>query len=73
MKSGRRKEPWIQNPATHPRRAVCLRVAAHFLDVDERTLRSRLESGALPATRDGKVYRISVDDLVRYHDERENA
>lgn len=73
MKSGRRKEPWIQNPATHPRRRVCLRVAAHFLDVDERTLRSRVESGAIEAQRDGKVYRISVDELVRYHDQREKV
>ena len=34
MKSGRRKEPFIENPATHPRRQVCLRVAARFLGID---------------------------------------
>lgn len=67
MKSTRRPEPRIQDPATHPRRVVCLRVAAAFLEINERTLRARIESGAIDARRDGKVYRISVDALVRYY------
>lgn len=66
MKSGRRKEPFIEDPTTHPRRQVCLRVAAHFVGVDERTLRARIESGAIEAVRDGKVYRIHVEELIRY-------
>jgi excisionase family DNA binding protein len=70
MKGGRRKEPHIVDPLTHPRRSVCLRVAARYLGVDERTLRARVESGAIEARRDGKVYRIEVDDLVRYNERR---
>ncbi len=66
MKSNRRPEPRIQDPATHPRRSVCLRVAADFLQINERTLRARIEAGVIEARRDGKVYRISVDALVRY-------
>jgi excisionase family DNA binding protein len=66
MKGYRRAEPRIVDPKTHPRRVVCLRVAADYLDMDERTLRARIEAGTLRARRDGKLYRIAVDDLIRY-------
>lgn len=69
MRHSRRPEPRIVDPSTHPRRLVCLRVAAAYLDLDERTLRARLESGAIEAQRDGKVYRIAVDALVRYREQ----
>jgi excisionase family DNA binding protein len=66
----RRMEPRIVDPATHPRRAVCLQVAAEFLEVDARTVRARIESGELAAERDGKVYRIAVAALVAYRRRR---
>lgn len=66
MRGHRRAEPRIVDPATHPRRDVCLRVGAIYLAMDERTLRARIEAGAIAARRDGKVYRINVDELVRY-------
>lgn len=73
MKGTRRPAPRIVDPATHPQRAVCLRVAAHFLDLDERTLRARIESGVIPARRDGKVYKIAIEALVRYSEQQAQA
>jgi len=49
---------------------VCLAVAAEFLDMDERSLRARIEEGKLPVIRDGKVYRIAIVDLIAYTEER---
>lgn len=69
----RRAEPRIVDPATHPRRSVCLRVAAEFLEIDERTLRARIEDGKLDAFRDGKVYRIALPDLVAYRSARQDC
>jgi excisionase family DNA binding protein len=45
---------------------VCLRVAADYLEMDERTLKNRIDGGELDAYRDGKVYRIAVATLVAY-------
>jgi excisionase family DNA binding protein len=56
----------IVDPATHPDRTVCLAVAADYLGLDHRTVRARIESGELHAWKDGKVYGIAVEDLVRY-------
>lgn len=69
----RRAEPRIVDPATHPRREVGLRVAAEYLGLDERTVRARIEEGRLPAYRDGKVYSISIADLVQYDRRRRAA
>jgi hypothetical protein len=66
MKRGRRAETRLTDPATHPRRTVCLRVAADYLEMDERTLKNRIDVGELDAYRDGKVYRIAVATLVAY-------
>lgn len=66
MRSGRRPEPRIVDPATHPTPDVCLRVAAAFLRCDTRTLRRRILDGHLTAYRDGAVYRISVRALAEY-------
>jgi excisionase family DNA binding protein len=56
----------IVDPVTHPDRVVCLEVAAEFLGLDARTVRSRIESGELVALVDGKVYRIELGDLLAY-------
>lgn len=65
-KKSRSPEPRIVDPATHPKSSVCLSVAAEFLELDERTVRARIESGELKALRDGKVYRIALSDLMAY-------
>lgn len=70
MRSGRQREPRIHHLETHPRQAVCLRVAAIYLGLSERTLRARIEAGHLPAIRDGKVYRITVAALHHYQQTR---
>ena len=70
MKKPRRAEPRIVDPRSHPRSSVCLAVAAEFLDMDERSLRARIEEGKLPVIRDGKVYRIAIVDLIAYTEER---
>lgn len=66
MRHGRRPEPSIEDLATHPRRTVCLRVAAEYLELDERAVRARIEDGRLAAVHDGNVYRISLKALARY-------
>jgi excisionase family DNA binding protein len=69
----RKPEPPITDPATHPRQSVCLRVAADYLELDERTVRARIESGDLPAIKDGKVYRIDLSSLIAYEQRRRLA
>lgn len=73
MKRGRAKEPSIADPLTHPKASVCLRVAAEFLGIDPRTLRTRIELGKFPAWRDEKVYRINLEDLIAYHADQQKA
>lgn len=63
---GRRPEPPIVDPKTDRRTSVCLRVAAEYLGLSDRTVRARIESGELPAKRNGKVYRIALLALVRF-------
>jgi excisionase family DNA binding protein len=65
--------PRILDPATHPRSSVCLAVAAEWLGLHERTVKARIEEGALPAWRDGKVYRIALADLRAYEAKRHST
>lgn len=69
----RKREERIKDPATHPKSSVCLKVAAEFLGMDDRTLRVRIERGDLPAFVDGRVYRINLDDLIAYQASRRLA
>jgi excisionase family DNA binding protein len=71
--AGRQKEPRIIDPRTHPRPFVGLRVAGEYLGLNERTVRARIESGDLPATVDGRVYKIAVVDLMAYDARRHAA
>jgi hypothetical protein len=66
----RRPEPRIVDPITHPRKTVGLRVAAEYLDMDERTLCARIERGLLPAVHDGRVWSIKLSDVVHYDEWR---
>ena len=70
---GRRAEPSIQDPSTHPRTHVSLRVAAEFLGFNERTVAARTNEGKLRAERDGRVWRIAVMDLADYVERRRVA
>jgi excisionase family DNA binding protein len=62
--------PRIVDPATHPQREVNLTVAADFLGLNPRTVRNRVDEGAIKGWRDGKVYRVDVDDLAAYYERR---
>lgn len=61
-----RRQPFIVDIHSDPRDVVCLRVAADYLGLDERTTRARIEEGLLPALRDGRVYEIALADLIAY-------
>lgn len=65
-RGGRTREPRIVNPLTHPRSSVCLTVAAEFLGIDKRTLRSRIANGDLRAWRMNKTYRVEMADLLAF-------
>jgi hypothetical protein len=65
-RSGRRAEPRIVDPKTHPRQKVGLRVAALYLEIDERTLKARVDEGLIECEIDGRVYRFSLTVLVAY-------
>jgi hypothetical protein len=73
VRKPRQREPRIVDPRTHPKSSVCLAVAAEFLGIDTRTLKTRIDLGKLPAWRDEKVYRINIDDLIAYDQERRKA
>lgn len=62
----RQREPRIVDLVTHPRRYVCLRVAAHYLEVDERHLRREMDAGRLPYSILTRRRRIAVRDLAAY-------
>jgi excisionase family DNA binding protein len=62
----RRAEPRIVDPATHPRRYVSLRVAAAYLEVNEKTLAKYLASGQIAFTQFGSRRKLRVDDLVAF-------
>ena len=62
----KKPEPRIADPATHPKRYVCLLVAAEFLELDARTVRARIDDGAIDAVVNGKVYRVSVASLAAF-------
>ena len=69
----RREQAPIVDLATDGRRWVCLRVAAEYLELDERTVRARIESGALEAEVDGKVIRVILRGLRAYLQRRKLA
>lgn len=69
-RGGRKREQAIVDLATHQRLCVCLRVAAEYLELDERTVRARIEDGRLSAIKDGRVYRIPVASLRAYEEMR---
>lgn len=64
--SGRKPEPRIVDIEAHPRRAVCLAVAADYLGVSYRTVAARIDAGELAASRDGQRYLVAVAELKRY-------
>lgn len=65
----RRREPRIENIANHPRRYVSVRVAAEYLERDERTVRGLMELGVLGySLTGGGRRRIEVAELAAYEE-----
>lgn len=64
----RRAEPRITDPAHHPRRYVGLRVAAIYLECDERLVRKYLDSGVLPFAWRGQRRKIELADLLAFEE-----
>jgi len=64
----RRAEPRITNLGTHPRKAVSLRVAAIYLEVDEKTLRKWLSSGLLGYIMRGRRRKIETNELAAFEE-----
>ena len=62
----RRAEPRIVDPATHPRRYVCLAVAAAYLEMDRRTLNNCIAEGLVAVTQFGRRRKVAVAELVRF-------
>jgi excisionase family DNA binding protein len=73
MRLGRRPEPRIESLETHPKRHVCLRVAAEYLEVDVRTLGKWIHQGLIVAVPYGKHRRIPIEALRTFHDEHNAA
>lgn len=69
---GRRAEPRIVDPATHPRRYVSVRVAADWLEEEEKQVRKYLDSGLLPYAWKGQRRKILVAELVAF-DQRQQV
>lgn len=61
----RRAEPRIVDPGTHPRHAVSLVVAAHYLGIDRRTLNKMIDEQVIRAETVGRRRRILVAELAR--------
>lgn len=62
----RRSQRPLTDPRTDGRETVCLRVAAAYLHMNERTLRARIDDKRIVAHQDGKVYRIACAEIVAY-------
>ncbi len=69
----RRSEPSIVDPATHPRRYVSLRVAARYLEVDEKTLRKYLSCDLIAFSWFGQRRKIEVAELVAFEARQRSA
>lgn len=66
MRHGRKKEPRIQDAATHPRRFVSLVVAAEYLEVDRKTLNTYMDEGLIDFEQRGQRRKIAVAELVAF-------
>lgn len=67
VRRGRRKaQSPIVDASTDPRHAVCLSVAAEYLEMNERTLRARIDAGLVHAHIDGKIYRVLMSSIRAY-------
>jgi excisionase family DNA binding protein len=67
MKTGRQKQPRIDNIDNYPKRWVHLVVAAEYLEIDVRTLGEWIDDGRIVATPYGKFRRIHIDQLRKFH------
>ena len=51
---------------SHPPRLLKVREAAEIMNTSVKTVFRRIQTGELPAYRDGGILRIHPDDLARY-------
>ncbi len=56
-----------------PERMMSVQEAADWLNVSEKTVRRAIEAGALQASRIGRQWRISPEDLRHFVEGRSNA
>lgn len=69
----RRPQSPIVDLATERRDHVCLRVAGEYLEIDERTVKRRIQAGQLKAEQHGKIYRVRVASIRRFEAEQRGA
>lgn len=62
----RKGEPRIVDPATHPKRYVSLKIAALYLEIDEKTLYKLLDNGLIEYVVIGRLRKIEPCELVAY-------
>jgi excisionase family DNA binding protein len=65
---GRRPEPRIDDPRTHPKRFVCLEVAATYLGISRRTLNALIDEGKITAKPFVHRRKIAITELVRFEE-----
>lgn len=67
---GRLPDPRIVSLSTHPKRFVCLVVAAEYLEIDPRTLNEWIDEGRLMATPFGRRRKIAISELQAFEQRR---
>ena len=66
MRRGKRAEPRIVDPATHPREWVSVTVAAEYLEEDPRAVSGLLDEGRIPFRQVGRRKKIRLADLLAF-------
>lgn len=67
---GRVPELRIASLASHPKRYVCLIVAAEYLEIDARTLNDWIDEGRITATPFGRRRKIAISELQAFEQRR---
>lgn len=71
MRVPRQPEPRIVDLHSHPKRFVCLTVAAEYLTVDRRTLNAWIDEGYITAVPFGRSRRkIALSELIAFEQRR---
>jgi hypothetical protein len=65
-----RREPALVDPLAHPRKTVSVKIAARYLEIDERTLRKLIGAKRIACTWRGRLCKLEVSEIAAY-EERE--